>query len=404
MKINKYNLLITYILLLGALTNAQSDHQIVESSYMTNEKSVTPDSFVLDGTWNHNNISDNWDGSEIKQAKPGGISSITEVDTFFIRLQDTGNPLNFGYSNPNNDKVCLTHAISESDINNTGITLSFRARIPVSEILDSLYLVNRIAYPNANGDGFTVDDNGRGMIFICMNGSSDIVRNLISFSLITTFDDSRISSSAYGEGLIMNSKVGNASRIGVGSPQGTDGSVNNLLKLNPRNWHDFWIKIRRDPDNVGTHLVTIWKDGERDSSIYHITAGVSAISEYELSSPYIAIGSSSIDNSGTTDIDYISYKAGLYSPKFESSGATEVIPLDCQDLSIYPNPTTDKVTIKFHSKISRISLFDITGSLLKVFDFDTDEPIIDLIGFKKGIYMLNIRAELFNGTYKILKN
>jgi len=50
---------------------------------------------ALDGTWNHDNGSDQWDESEIGTGMPGGVSVLTENGVTFTRIQDTGDPRDY---------------------------------------------------------------------------------------------------------------------------------------------------------------------------------------------------------------------------------------------------------------------------------------------------------------------
>jgi len=99
----------------------------------------------LDGTWSHNNGSDQWDGSVIGGAfttggvfgmdnAPGGANLITENGVSYLRMQDTGDPRDYGYTDPCNRKVYFAHDVEADgggpDIMDTGVTLTFRARIP----------------------------------------------------------------------------------------------------------------------------------------------------------------------------------------------------------------------------------------------------------------------------------
>src|SRR5437667_11975692 len=65
----------------------------------------------LDGTWSHNNGSDTWDGSTIGGTfttggafgvdnAPGVASMITEGGVTYLRMQDTGDPRDYGYTDP----------------------------------------------------------------------------------------------------------------------------------------------------------------------------------------------------------------------------------------------------------------------------------------------------------------
>jgi hypothetical protein len=101
---------------------------------------------ALDGTWTHNNNSDEFDGSEIGGVLhpvnnpangPGGASLLTEGDTQYLRMQVTGDPRDYGWPDPSNRKIYFGHYmfqdLPEPDtltILDDGVTLTFRARIP----------------------------------------------------------------------------------------------------------------------------------------------------------------------------------------------------------------------------------------------------------------------------------
>ncbi|MFZ2146104.1 MAG: hypothetical protein WAV28_02695, partial [Sedimentisphaerales bacterium] len=87
---------------------------------------------ALDGTWSHDNGSDQWDESEIGSGGPGGVSVLTDGDVTFLRLQETGDPTAHGMPDPSNRKLYFGHDIgAEGAPDNIvdAVTLSFRARI-----------------------------------------------------------------------------------------------------------------------------------------------------------------------------------------------------------------------------------------------------------------------------------
>src|SRR5262249_39558603 len=100
----------------------------------------------LDGTWSHDNGSDQWDGSKLggtfvggstfgEGNAPGGVMSVTENGVTFLRLQDPGDPRKYDFPDPySNRKIYLGHDITAEGAPDTiiddGVTLSFRARIP----------------------------------------------------------------------------------------------------------------------------------------------------------------------------------------------------------------------------------------------------------------------------------
>ena len=63
----------------------------------------------LDGTWSHDNGSDQWDGSAIggdfgDGNRPGGAMIITEGSASYLRIQDTGDPRDYGYGDPGSNR------------------------------------------------------------------------------------------------------------------------------------------------------------------------------------------------------------------------------------------------------------------------------------------------------------
>ena len=129
-------------------------------SYLYTGDLVAGDDFeALDGTWDHENGSDQWDGSAIgdDDFAPGGVSSITEGDVTFARFQDTGNPTQLGFAEPSNRKIYLTHDISDDDPDGdlllSGVTLTFRTRLATDGLLDES--INDVP------DGYYIRDGGK---------------------------------------------------------------------------------------------------------------------------------------------------------------------------------------------------------------------------------------------------
>jgi hypothetical protein len=80
------------------------------------------------------------------------------------------------------------------------------------------------------------------------------------------------------------------------------------------------------------------------------------------------------------------------------------------DLSFYPNPSSNKVNIKFNSEKSEtytISLFDITGKELLNYKnvlFNTGENIFELniSGIESGVYSVIIENQHFKSSYPVV--
>ncbi len=75
----------------------------------------------LDGTWTHDNGSDEWDGSTIGGEfstggfgignGPGGTILGTQSGVDYLRIQVTGDPRDYGYPDPSNRKIYFGHNI-----------------------------------------------------------------------------------------------------------------------------------------------------------------------------------------------------------------------------------------------------------------------------------------------------
>ncbi|MBN2354720.1 hypothetical protein JXO59_01335 [candidate division KSB1 bacterium] len=213
--------------------------------------------YALDELWNHENGSDAWDESLIGEGNPGGIKAMEEevsgYVTKFLRIQDPGNPTQYGISDPSNRKIFFGYSISQFDnipnidtFLDDGVTFSFRARIAVPKDgdIDDLHPGDGsgiVPWPET-GDGYLLHNGGKGS-FGLFQGSGSI----ISFCLATKTDHAYLDTTAQ-EGLIMNRAVGNVVNGSLpgssvdwdGQPiDSTNAQTVNLLPLDPREWHEF---------------------------------------------------------------------------------------------------------------------------------------------------------------------
>ena len=274
----------------------------------------------LDGTWSHDNGSDQWDGSGLggdfaDGNRPGGAEIITEGSVDYLRLQDTGDPRDYGYSDPgSNRKIYLGHDLTEDGASETqlddGVTLNFRARVPTGGGLDVLHPDGQQAngtqpYPS-KGDGYVTSDGGKGNFVI-----KQAQGGAIAFSLTTSTDtpggDPNNLVTNFS-GLSMNEFSGNAISGDVNFGQG-DGA--NVIPFDPTQWHEFWITIERDSADVGTHIASIYIDGNATPQVFKMTAGpgddFSGLS-------YIAMGATATPQNAALDIDFYRIKFGVVPP------------------------------------------------------------------------------------------
>ncbi len=299
----------------------------------------------LDGTWSHDNGSDEWDGSAPGGAfgaanRPGGVGTFDEGGVKFLRIQDTGDPRDYSYGDPgSNRKLYLGHDMSQNGASETqlddGITLSFRARIPTpsksTSPIDPLHRDGQGAagvqpYP-ADGDGYVTSDGGKGN-FVLKQSSG----GAIAFSLSTLNDTAGgdpNGAKANFRGLTMNEFAGNAVSGNVNFGQGTG---TNVIAFDPTDWHTFWIVIRKDPANIGTHQAFIYLDGNFEPTVFKVTAGNG--SDYTGFS-YLAIGSTATPQNSALDVDFVSYKLGAHFP----GNAIDSLPPEIADVKPAQNAT-----------------------------------------------------------------
>ncbi len=261
----------------------------------------------LDGTWDHSNGSDEWDGSVIGEARPGGVSVIDG----YLRIQETGDPRDHDMSDPgSNRKVAFAHSIT-NDIGDSaaqildGVTISFRARVATGAPLDDTHPDeggNVTPWP-AGGDGYVIHDSGKGNFSVCQSEDDMIISFALALALAS--DDDELPAS----GLVMN-KLNGSSPTGDVDITGDDPGWLNILELAPTAWHDYWITIQPDVTANGTHLVKVYLDGSQVSNDFYVTAGNG--NDYEDS--YILMGMGATPQSGAIDVDYFSYKQGLFTP------------------------------------------------------------------------------------------
>ena len=256
----------------------------------------------LDGTWDHQNGSDEWDGSKIGEGNPGGIQALVEDDVTFLRIQDPGDPRDYGKGDPgSNRKIYLGHSITnnlgpDADRILDGVIVTFRARVATGAPLNAAYPDGGagIASWPAGGDGYVIHDGGKGNISI-RQSDGDMV---ISFALALASDDDELTAS----GLVMN-KLNGPSATGDVDIQGDEPGTVNILELDPTQWHEYRIEISPDATGTGTHLVQVYLDGAATSNDFIVTAG----DGNDFDDSYIAIGLGATPQSGAIDFDYVSY-------------------------------------------------------------------------------------------------
>ncbi len=114
---------------------------------------------------------------------------------------------------------------------------------------------------------------------------------------------------------------------------------------------------------------------------------------YSLEGDYILVF---FQDSGYTEVARIAFTI--------SDTVLSVTEFDTQvQLSMYPNPVVDQLTIRADQSISNISIANTLGQVVYVSNTITTEKTIDFSTFNSGIYMVSITTEFGTKTERIIK-
>ncbi len=259
------------------------------------EPSYSYDGDALDDAWDHDNGSDQWDGTGPGEGRPGGAAALVEDDVTFLRIQDTGDPRDYDMGDPgSNRKVYLTR---QTDTGLDGLRLEFCIRVATSAPLDDMHPDGGAgieAWP-AEGIAYHVRDGGKGMIGIAEAGLG-----VISFSLARGGQPGL--EDVTGDVLVMHNLVGTEPSGDVDTEDTAEAIVarNWVAVDDVTQWNTFAVDIAAG--GAGTHTVSVSvNDGE--AVAFDITAG----DGLEGDGSYLAVGSSGTGGITAFDVDYVSY-------------------------------------------------------------------------------------------------
>ena len=290
---------------------------------------------ALDGTWSHDNGSDEWDGSDLSGGAPGGAMVLQEGDVSYLRLQDTGDPRIYNVSEPSNRKLYFTHSPADQNDLDSGVTLTFRARLATEGPLDKIFLTPQKTTWPAQGKGYLVHDGGKGNVTVHWSEGGTI-----SFCLAHGDEDDKLEKS----GLVMNKLNGNSVSDDVDLLGDSQEGTFNVLACQPAQWHEFWITLEPDASRTGTHRATIYREGQLDGTPFLVTAGNGS----DADGHYLGLGVGSTPQHGALDIDFLAYSPGIFQPQLQTgSSETEKIPTSATLYQNYPNPFNGVTTITY---------------------------------------------------------
>jgi hypothetical protein len=73
-----------------------------------------------------------------------------------------------------------------------------------------------------------------------------------------------------------------------------------------------------------------------------------------------------------------------------------------ENVSLFPNPTTDKVTVTFTSQEAKAELVDAQGKVVRVTSINSGDAI-SLADFVTGVYYIRLTTELGTTVHKVVK-
>jgi hypothetical protein len=259
----------------------------------------------LDGTWDHNNGSDQWDGTRIgvpgANSPLGGVISLVDPadGTEFLRIQDPY-PFDPG-AEPSNRKIMFGHQLTGAadTFMDDGVTISFRARISVAPPPPLDNDGNGNPWP-ANGDGYVIHDGGKGSVGLRQIDGDQA----ISFSLCHQAEVDGIEGfeNVAGDILVMNNlvdlNVGSRSDVDTRDVSAAIIARNYVPLANASAWNTFDITIAAG--GVGTHQVSVSVNSIAQGT-WDVTSGNG--DDYNLN--VLMMGQGSTGEMGAIDIDYI---------------------------------------------------------------------------------------------------
>ncbi|MEC3876181.1 T9SS-dependent choice-of-anchor J family protein [Chryseobacterium salviniae] len=72
------------------------------------------------------------------------------------------------------------------------------------------------------------------------------------------------------------------------------------------------------------------------------------------------------------------------------------------DVKVYPNPVKDVLNINSDKKLNSIQIFSMTGQLIRTIDKDAKQ--VSVSDLKKGVYLLRVKSEGKDQSFKVVKD
>lgn len=76
---------------------------------------------------------------------------------------------------------------------------------------------------------------------------------------------------------------------------------------------------------------------------------------------------------------------------------------DLAQLSYYPNPTSDLLTISYNEPIVQVEVYDLNGRQVMTKSFSSDTVEMDLSHLSSGTYMVNVKTKDSSQFVKVVR-
>jgi hypothetical protein len=336
-----------------------------ETDLRTNPSGVAP-FIALDGTWRRDESND-WDSIQssgglgtkpgdgygpVPDDPPGGVVTLLEDTTDYLRIQDTGFPQDWNYevNDNHNGKFWFGHSVERehpgvtSIMSTEGITITFRARIPSDGPLDPIHPQTTPdldpEFPDLDAitpwfpKGYNVTDDGQGMFNVEEDGSQDVPGVpdggfAVGFALALDIDTPEATGDPYflpniPGGLVMNNRPG---FLLPGSDRANlVPDIANIVPMSDEDlldWHEWWITIEGAGIVSGARAYNV--DVYRDGMSVPNTFLVRTSNNGQYTGQHIAFGLSGNSFFGAMDMDFFGYKLGVHTPVPEPGAGTAAL-------------------------------------------------------------------------------
>lgn len=112
----------------------------------------------------------------------------------------------------------------------------------------------------------------------------------------------------------------------------------------------------------------------------------------ELSQSYeSAVVNLSVSDFGTDSLAN-SFSSGLQLRESDICNPNHISEIESVDIRIYPNPTSDYLTVSGLSETTSITIADIRGRELTTVSINYDTPVLNLSSFESGVYILSTKT------------